>query len=47
MDVLIFIFAVVADIISIIMIIETLGNNSINKLLCKSMPKPTLRILQH
>ena len=38
MNVLIFIFAFVADTINIIMIIEAVGNNSINNLLCKSMP---------
>ena len=43
MNILIFIFTVIADIIIIIIIIiivttETLGNNSINDLLCKFMP---------
>ena len=37
MNTLIFIFTVIADIINIITI-ETLGNNSINNLLYKSMP---------
>ena len=44
MNIFIFIFTVIADIIIIIIIIiivttETLGNNSINDLLCKFMPK--------
>ena len=43
MNILIFIFTAIADIIIIIIIIiivttETLGNNSINDLLCKFMP---------
>ena len=44
MNILIFIFIVIADIIIIIIIImitiiiETLGNNDINNLLCKSIP---------
>ena len=43
MNIFIFIFTVIADIIIIIIIIiivttETLGNNSINDLLCKFMP---------
>ena len=37
MNILIFIFTVIADII-IIITTKTLGNNSINNLLCKSMP---------
>ena len=37
MNILIFIFTVIADII-IIITTETLGNNSINNLLCQSMP---------
>ena len=37
MNISIFIFTVIADII-IIMTTETLGNNSIKNLLCQSMP---------
>ena len=37
MNILIFIFTVIANII-IIVTTETLGNNSINDLLCKFMP---------
>ena len=38
MNVLIFIFAVIADVIIIIITTEILGNNSIYNLFCKSMP---------
>ena len=37
MNILIFIFVVIADVI-IIITAETLGNNSMNNLLCQSMP---------
>ena len=39
MNILIFIFTVIADIIIIDVTTKTLGNNNINKLLWKSMPK--------
>ena len=38
MNILILIFNVIVDIIVVIITTETLGNNSLNNLLCKSMP---------
>ena len=38
MNILILIFNVIVDIIIVIITTETLGNNSLNNLLCKSMP---------